>query len=251
MRILGCIFILFFCSFGVVSAQTDSLAVLPKINYDKQADVQPVHFHQKQINTYKNNKDFNYTRKLENPNWWQVFEEWVIGLWNSFWNFLFGTVRAGTWLATLVNILKYVVLAAIIGLLVWLFVKLNRSKAFFKPKTPPEVLLSEEEKTIREKDIPELIKQALVQQNYRLAVRYYYLLILQILKDKEFIDYQSQKTSKEYLAELKDPKMASQFANLTRLYDFIWYGDFSVNQQQYAVAQKAFVTMQKQLNTHE
>lgn len=235
----------FFC--GSVSAQNDSVQNPQEVHYDERSGLQPVQFDKDQLNGYKNDGDFDYTRKIDAINWWERFTDWVSYIWNSFWHWLLGDFTAGSWLGILLNVLKYVVIAGIIALIVWLFIKLNPGKAFLKTKTPPEVLLSDEEKIIHEEDIPTLIEGALNQQNYRLAVRYYYLLILKKLKDKNLIDYQFQKTNQEYRFEIADADISKQFGNITRLYDFIWYGDFPVNKSDYAIAEGEFETMQSQL----
>lgn len=233
---------------GVISAQSDSSFInIKKIQYDQRTDLQPVHFDQKQLQDYKKDQDFNYRERPNPENWWKRFTAWLANIWNSFWRSVFGSIQAGGWLKTLLEIGKYLLVAGVIFLIAWLFIRLNPGNALLKPKNPPEVLLSEDEKIIRENDIPTLIEKALRERDYRLAVRYYYLLILKKLKDKNLIEYQFEKTNQEYESEIQDRKLSEQFRRVTRLYDFIWYGDFPMNQNQFVLAKSQFERIQEKL----
>lgn len=230
-----------------VQAQTDTLLVRPDIRLDTRSGLEPVKLDRERINDFKNNRDFDYTEYQQEENWWTTFKRWLAYKWNALMSKIFGNVNS-KFLAALGIVLKYVLILGLIGFAIWLYVKLNPGTAFFKAKTPPEVLLSEDEKIISEQDIPKLIKEALDQGNYRLAIRYRFLLILRNLKERELIDYQFQKTNKEYSREIEDPEIARQFARLARLYDFTWYGDFEVNALQYGKAEKDFEVITQNIN---
>jgi hypothetical protein len=88
-----------------------------------------------------------------------------------------------------------------------------------------------------------LIDEAVTAENYRLAVRYQYLLILQQLSQAGYIDYQFPKTDEEYLAEIEKEPLKNQFKKITRIYDFIWYGSFEVTRENYPQAEKEFKKM--------
>ena len=79
----------------------------------------------------------------------------------------------------------------------------------------------------------ELIQQALQKRNYGLAVRYLYQKCLIILKEKDLIEWKSDKTNYDYLYELGNHPIASHFDRLTYFYEYIDYGDFKINEQQF------------------
>ena len=69
----------------------DSLSVETKqtVQYDTQDSVSPLQFDSEKIETYKNDKEFNYTeQKAEEVSWWEEFKTWLRNLWNSFWSWL-------------------------------------------------------------------------------------------------------------------------------------------------------------------
>ena len=105
--------------------------------------------------------------------------------------------------------------------------------------------LSEEEEIIRTSDISELIRKAVAEENYRLAIRYSFLLVLQQLTRKELIRYEFAKTDQDYLGEIAQKPLQQQFKQLIRIYDFIWYGNFEASREQYLRSKREFEKMQE------
>lgn len=234
-----------------LAAQTDTLIQSAEVHFDDKSGLEPVQLNKEQLEQYKNDKAFDYSQENDKQNWWQAFKRWIHYRWTSFWEGIFGNIHPGSWLSVVVEVLKYVILAGIIVFFIGLFIRLNPGKALVTPTEKPAVFLSEEERIIREKDIPQLIDKAMAEQDYRKAVRYYYLWILKNLKEKKLIAYQHDKTNQEYRKEIGDPVLAVRFKKITRLYDFIWYGNFSINKEQYQQIHNEFKRMENQLNQRE
>jgi len=110
------------------------------------------------------------------------------------------------------------------------------------------VNLSEEEQLIKNEDLQMLIQKAIEQKNYRLAVRYYYLQLLQRLSDKQLIDWQQQKTNEDYISEIELNPLKEKFKWSTYLYDFIWYGNFDIDQAEFSRVEAAFSEADKLIN---
>ena len=121
--------------------------------------------------------------------------------------------------------------------------RVNPKDVLSKTQDLPNVNLDEDEDIINNKDINLLIQHALTQKNYRLAIRYYYLLVLKNLSEKELIVWESQKTNTDYVRELSDGAIKNQLKTITRLYDFIWYGNFEINEKSYRQAEKEFLSI--------
>lgn len=247
---LRLIFLLvFLINIPFASAQKENQESAKKqvIKIDENKNLQPVKLNPQQFENFKKDKDFDYSRQYNPENWWEAFKDWLRHLWVSFWEKIFGEIQPGSWIVSFMQIMKYVLIAVVLGFIAWLFIRLNPGKSMVKPSRLPEVLLSEEEKVMNSQNISKLIEQAQTEQNYRLAIRYYYLWILKLLRDHNLIDYQYQKTNREYQQEISQSSLASQFGVITRLYDFIWYGDFKLNNRQYESAKKEFEEIQQQL----
>ncbi|MBC6610784.1 DUF4129 domain-containing protein [Hymenobacter sp. BT507] len=71
----------------------------------------------------------------------------------------------------------------------------------------------------------ELLAEAEAQANYRLAVRLGYLQSLHALSERHLIDWQPDKTNHHYLLELTNTPWQAPFADLTRQFEYVWYGE--------------------------
>jgi hypothetical protein len=103
----------------------------------------------------------------------------------------------------------------------------------------------EEEVITGESDFDLLIKQALQQRNYRLAVRYQYLKTLHKLADKKLVELAADKTNYQYVREIGNPAYQNDFAALTLNYEYVWYGEFEIEENIYRNMNEKF----NQLNT--
>ncbi len=100
---------------------------------------------------------------------------------------------------------------------------------------------------IEQSDIDAFILNAEKSGDYRLAIRYYYLLVLKHLSLKNYIKVEEDKTNSEYLNEIIDKPFNKNFEYTAYLYNYIWYGEFAINQQQYLTAKTHFSTLLKQV----
>ena len=243
------IFILFFLLAFTESFSQDNLSVKEEqiVQYDTESTISPLHFDEESIEKYKNDKAFDYSEKKQEDNWWQQFKRWLANLWYSFLDWLLGDRQYNSFFAFLLKILPYLIIGGIIVFVVWLFYKLNPGASFLKSKAKPDVFFSEEEEIIRSKDIQKLIEKALQNKEYRLAVRYYYLLILKKLTNAELIEYEFDKTNSDYISEVLSETINIPFRKATNLYDYIWYGNFAVTETDYQKAQKTFKELEQQI----
>ena len=234
----------FFLFYGMVNtiAQQDSLIV----KYDtERLEVQKIS--EEDLNEFRNDPKFDYEVIESNPTWWDDFKTWVGNLFLRFFEWIFGVEEAAGALAVFLRILPYILLALLLYLLIRFFINVNSSAPANSNSKSPYVALSEEEHIIKNEDIQVLIQEALNDKNYRLAVRYYYLYILQLMSEQELIDWQLQKTNHDYENEIDKPDLKKAFTKITHLYDYVWYGDFDIDELQYQKAEVIFSTVQKTL----
>lgn len=86
----------------------------------------------------------------------------------------------------------------------------------------------------------ELINQSLDDKNYRLVVRFLYLKNLKLLSDKAIIEWNPNKTNYSYESEIRSEQIRSGFRNTTRIFDFVWYGEFILNEDNFGDAYNYF-----------
>jgi len=90
-----------------------------------------------------------------------------------------------------------------------------------------------------------LLRNAIKSGNYRLAVRYLYLQSLRRLSEKKFIEISTNKTNYEYVTEIRRHKFANEFASLTLQYEYVWYGEYPVDERLFEQIQKGFTQFNK------
>jgi hypothetical protein len=253
------IFLLVFLSAECSSAQdTIPLAEEKVVQYDTNSQQTPLSLNQDTVAGYKENPTFNYKPPKESDNWWKQFTSWIGNLisqfinwfsnvWRSFWEWMLPNGQRSTLWSFVIHVLPYTILAVFVGFIVWLFFKLNPGAKLMKSKARPDVFFTEEEEIIKTRDIQKLIDKALLKQNYRLAVRYYYLLILKRLTDAELIDYEFDKTNSDYLVEVTSEKLNLDFRKATNIYDYIWYGNFTVTETDFNKAQSIFTNLERSI----
>lgn len=249
-----------YCLFGTLGAvastqeieeavqDLDTLFVNPKevLIYDD-SQVEKVTLDENKIKEFKGDEDFNYQEVVPEENVWTQFKAWLSNLWRSFINSIFGVDEAVGFWAILIELLPYIGMIILIALLVWIFTKIDSGTLLGERINAPGILLSDDEELIKNQDLESLITKALSENNYRLAIRYYYLLILQLMSNKDLINWQVQKTNNDYIFEIKDQETRDRFKKATDLYDYIWYGNFEVDETAFAKAETPFKTLKAAL----
>jgi hypothetical protein len=75
---------------------------------------------------------------------------------------------------------------------------------------------------------------------YREAVRILYLMYLKNLHINGSINLRINKTNRDYARELKDDTASKNFKKLSRLYNFVWFGQFNIAHHEYVQIEKEF-----------
>lgn len=200
------------------------------------------------LDAYKKNDDFNYTEVEEETTIVDKIKRWLGNFLRKFWESIFGVGTASGFLYFMLNILPYILLGVLIFLLIRFFLKVNSNSIMAKSQAKAQVAFSEEEQIIKNEDINALIQQAVGQKNYRLAIRYYYLLALKKLTEANKIEWEAQKTNEDYINELSQTNLKFDFENITRIYDYVWYGEFNVDAFKFQNLKLPFESLNKTIN---
>jgi len=143
------------------------------------------------------------------------------------------------------------VIALVLAVIYLTYILINEGGgSIFKSKKNTEIGAHEEISVdnIEDTDIEGLIKSAEKEGNYRLAIRYYHLLVLKWLSTKKLIILEEDKTNEEYFYEVKKQSFSNDFKFTSYLYDYIWYGEFPINVKQYHTAKENFVQLIKKVS---
>jgi hypothetical protein len=137
---------------------------------------------------------------------------------------------------------RYLPLALFLGILgyiLWMLMGRGRTPLFASSDRnllDPSLV----EENIHEMDFDRLIQAALDQKRYNVAVRLSYLRLLKQMSAAGLIAWRIDKTNRDYLDELARTELRGPFAQVTRLYEFVWYGDFAVDAPAFERIRSAF-----------
>lgn len=156
------------------------------------------------------------------------------------------------WLAKLLTnkvfrVLSWIIIIGISLFLVIAFLRSNGIGLFASGARKIKSASAEEEITdnIFEIDFDSAIAKSIQLQDYRLATRYLFLRLLKGLANKNIIEYAPDKTNFDYLFALSGTTVYTDFAAAVKNYEYVWYGDFTITNQQFLSVQTQFNKLQQ------
>ena len=210
---------------------------------DTSSSVSQRQFDSVSLKNYSHQPEFQYKEDPAGLSVWTRFWRW-------FWQMIARLFRTGQtkdnpspFLIVLFYILKYLLIALGLGALAILILKLAgiNPLSLFKGKSQSISLpYSEFMEDINQIDFDKGIADAVSNHNYRFAVRLLYLRSLKQLSDANLIQWQIDKTNNTYINEIANPNQRAAFNNLTRQFEYIWYGEFLINGQLYSSISSSF-----------
>ncbi|MFY0604608.1 MAG: hypothetical protein JXQ93_11750 [Flavobacteriaceae bacterium] len=205
-------------------------------------------FDANKIEEYKQLDDFRYETVKEEGNIFETFWNWIKRVIKRILSFFFDDIAPAVgFLAFLLRIIPWLIAVVALYFIIKFLLKID-TKNIVKGKTSrATVKLSEDEELLLKQDLKILIKESIKAKNYRLAIRYYYLYSLQKLSDQEFIIWQLEKTNEDYIREIQSKAIKPDFVEATRLYDFVWYGNFNINESEFKQAEVLFNNLTKRI----
>jgi hypothetical protein len=175
------------------------------------------------LDKYKNDPEFNYERI---PN---EADDWITKVKNWIRQQLIILSSSKTY-STLLDVLYYGLMVVAILLIVRGLIKADRRGLLFGKLKSDEINIVESEEDINTINFDELIARAIDNKQYKLAIRYLFLKSLKLLSEKGLIELRNNKTNYQYINEIKHNQIAEAFRVTTNMFEWIWYGDFPVDE---------------------
>ena len=157
----------------------------------------------------------------------------------GFWDYVFEFFGSD-----LVKVIFYTLVGALVIFVLYRIIVVNDLLIFYSSKKKRSIAEQPELAELDPAIIDEKIRDAIDQKNYNNAVRFLYLKTLYALNDKKWIQFHSQATNSEYLNQMSQHKRNSEFRFLTQVYEYVWYGKFEINEQQFQLVHNNFKTFQ-------
>ena len=146
---------------------------------------------------------------------------------------------------------KIMFFVVVIGLLTYLMMKIAGGTAFLSNRKveKEEIGYSIEnvEANLQKADLEGFARHALDKQDYKLAIRLYYLQIIKILNQNKLIKWKRDKTNNEYIREMRPSTYFKDFRSITRLFERVWYGDVNVQEKEFEQLRPKFLTLIQEL----
>ena len=134
------------------------------------------------------------------------------------------------------NIILWILIICIVGYIVYRLFFRNDSFLFGKNKKlmGDGNASTDDEKDLTSTNWETLLHNAVHNDDYRLAVRYSYMWMLQIMQQRGLIQYRIDKTNYEYYTELNETNYKQPFKQLSREYEYAWYGRIALSHSAYS-----------------
>ncbi len=182
--------------------------------------------------------EFNYDINKENGFLTRLSEMWR--------NFLdwFSTDSGGSSIVVdeIINIVLFIGITIGLGFLIYYLNQKGFIRLFAKKETQ---IINEKfiEENIEQINFDALTTKAKTENNLRKAVRYYYLWMLKNWSQNGFIEYEPNKTTKQYLNEIQNPTNKAAFQYVSYIYDNIWYGYHEIQSNDFQKIEEQFVQL--------
>lgn len=132
----------------------------------------------------------------------------------------------------------------------------NFSNTTFKsrkiaPRSLKEIATLSEEEIITSSNldaIDQLILEAQNEYNYRLALRLQFLKVFKKMIEKKIFQFKKDKTNNEYYTEINSKELKVSFKKISYWYEYIWYGEYPIDNLLYNKALLEFKTILKYLS---
>jgi hypothetical protein len=177
-------------------------------------------------------------------------EDTEIGLWDKFWDWLVNSIFGKADYddkITMQKIVMWVLVIAGVAVVIWLLTR-TEFTSFLKGNTKNAVFNFSDIEDIANVDFEAKIAKAQQGGDYRVAIRWLYLKQLFSLNQKGAIIYQPYKTNIDYSLELTKMPYQKHFTELSRIYDYVWYGQYALSESDYRLFETNFKKFETSLN---
>ncbi|MBC6990439.1 DUF4129 domain-containing protein [Hymenobacter sp. BT491] len=191
------------------------------------------------LHDFRRQRDFQYVEVKSEMSAWDLF-------WMRFWN------KVSEWLnsRSYQGFWRYVFYALFLGAIAFVILKLfqvDLTGAFGRSPRRAALAYDTESEDIHALDFNALLAEAEASANYRLAVRLGYLQVLKQLTDHHLIEWQPDKTNQAYVQEMASAPLRLAFTEITRQFEYVWYGELALTAEHYAVTRTARLDFLTQL----
>lgn len=97
-------------------------------------------------------------------------------------------------------------------------------------------------------DLEQHLAKAIEDENYRLAIRIHFLILIKSLQDKELIKWRKEKTNIDYLNELSNKNIQQSLKPLILVFEKTWYANYPISSDVYKSLSLSFNQLNQSIN---
>lgn len=147
------------------------------------------------------------------------------------------------------RLIAFVVLFAILIIILLKAFGVNIALGKKKKTEEKKFTVDEFDDHIPESELDRFLREALLQKDYKLAVRIYYLMAIKELSVKKLISWRKEKTNFDYLTELREADSYREFREVTQIFERVWYGERSIDEHHFGNVSTRFKNFLAALKT--
>jgi len=175
------------------------------------------------FNKYKNDPAFNYDNsKDEAEDWITKIKNWI--------NQQLVVLRSSKAFSTALDYFYYALAILALILIIRGLIKGDRRGFLFGKAVKNDIVMIEDKEDIHQLDFDDLITSAMESKQFKVAIRYLFLKSLKLLADRDLIELKNNKTNHQYISEINNSQISNAFQRATFSFEWIWYGDFPVDE---------------------
>ncbi len=236
-RYIYCIFFCVFVMCGNIYSQGSQKIASDSVKVDN-SNTTVAKVPAAKLDKYKSDRNFNYKTKEPASSGFRYYLSRIL---NKILRVIFSNRGISPYI-------RYLVAVIILLLAIFLIYKARFKGLFISDKTN----LSNNQfayatENINEKNLEIKLQNAIKDSNFRLAIRFYYILLLKNLDSKNLIQWEIDKTNKDYRYELKDKSIYENFNSLSNLYEYSWYGNFAISEYSFNDYKNSFDLLLKKV----
>lgn len=205
--------------------QFDSSAITPRVLLNADSVIE----------SYSKQSDYIYERELgRSSSIWDSLVDWLDDLFD---------VSPGTEsvLGGLLKPLPYILIALAVVFIAVQLAGADLTTMLRRNRRGRVGDAEEVEEQLESIDLEGRLAEAEGKHDWQRAVRWRYLLALREMERREFVVYKVGRTNREYLRALAHGELRDRFAEMTRLFEYVWYGRIPVDATEYQKVREIFV----------
>ncbi len=199
------------------------------------------HIDKEIINDYRNKKEYDYREmEAESPG----FLQRIFSMIKDFFYKIF-KIKINLWSY------RFPLLALLIVSVVLILLKSNMKYLFKSNSKINDSVMINYDVNPSGIDWSKQIKNAEKNNEYRIAIRFYFLWLLKQLNKNGFIVWKLEKTNFDYAREINNDDIKYNFLKLNKLYEAVWYGNFPVIKDDYDKIGNDFINFLEKINNEK